>query len=219
MSVSNIRQAIYFPRRAPAQARPAARVMTDGSPQTAPVRPRTTPGPREIKQQLLDSLLKGANANKVRDIATGRPDLMEAASPEQRGQMTKVLLDKIFFGSADRQAILSVMKPAVALGELPAAVAAVKGSGKLPMLFEKLSGVDEGMTFARLGLEGGIYADRAVVEDMGLNGVHALVRVATDEQLDALPVASKQLMIAILMSGPASDESEVMIRRLRKHLG
>lgn len=219
MSVSSIRQANVFPRRPAARAPQAARIMTDGAPQAGPVRPRTTPGPREVKQQLLDSLLSGASANKVRDLATGRPDLMEAASPEQRGRMTKVLLDKLFFGSADRQAILAVLKPALAIGELPQALGAVKVAGRLPALYKQMGDVDEGLDLARTGLKAAVYDDMALIEDLGRIGTRAVVRVVTDDQLDAMARTSKQAMIATLQSGTLDDETEVMIRRLRNHLG
>lgn len=219
MSISSIRQAGFFPRRALATAAQQPRVMADGAPQTGPVRPRSTPSPREVKQQLLNSLLDGANANKVRDLATGRPDLMDAASPEQRGRMTKVLLDRYFFGSADRQAILSVLKPALAIGELPQALGAVKVAGRLPALYKQMGDVDEGLDLARTGLKAGVYDDMALVEDLGRMGTRAVIRVATDEDLGPMARTSKQAMISTLQSGPVDDETEVMIRRLRKHLG
>lgn len=218
MSVSSVRQASFFPLRPPVRQPRGVRPMTDGAPQTAPVRPRTLPDPREVKQQLLEAQLKGASANKVRDLATGRPDLMEAASPEQRARMTRVLLDRLFFGAADRQAILAVLKPALDLGEFPQTLGAVKVTGRLGALFRQMGDVDEGLDLARTGLRAGIYDDMAVIEDLGRTGTRAVVRVATDEQLDAMAQSSKQAMIATLQSGPSDDETEVMIRRLRNHL-
>ncbi len=220
MSISSIRQAGFSPRRPLARAAQPARVMTDGAPpQAGPIRPRSTPTQREVKQHLLDSLLAGANGNKIRDIATGRPDLMEAASPEQRGRMTKVLLDKYFFNSSDRQAVLGVLNPALAIGELPQSLGAVKVAGRLAALYKQMGDLDEGLVLARTGLKGGVYDDMAVIEDLGRVGTRALVRVATDEQLDATARTSKQAMIATLQAGPVDDETEVMIRRLRNHLG
>ena len=211
MSISSIRQAGFSPRRPLARAAQPARVMTDGAPpQAGPIRPRSTPTQREVKQHLLDSLLAGANGNKIRDIATGRPDLMEAASPEQRGRMTKVLLDKYFFNSSDRQAVLGV---------LPQSLGAVKVAGRLAALYKQMGDLDEGLVLARTGLKGGVYDDMAVIEDLGRVGTRALVRVAPDEQLDATARTSKQAMIATLQAGPVDDETEVMIRRLRNHLG
>ncbi len=215
MQLAKINQASVYARR----QGPRAQVRTDGAPPAAPIRPRAaTPGPRELKQQLLESLMAGANANRIRDLATSRPDLMEAASPDQRARMSKTLLDRLFFGSTDRQAILAILKPAHAIAELAPSVAALKGEGKLGALFKQMGDVDEGLDLARLGLAGGIFHDLDVVADMGTPGVKALVRVATDDHLNGLPRDSKLSMIAALQGGTQNDETEIMIRRLRNHL-
>lgn len=198
----------------------AQRPRRDGAPQAGPIRVRQsgTPGPRELKQQLLESLLAGANANRVREIATGRPDLLEAASPDQRARMSKTLVDRLFFGSADRQAILAILKPAHAIGELPETAGTIKAHGKLAAIFKQMGDLGEGLDLARLGLAADLFNNLSVVEDMGVYGVRALVRVATDEQLHAISRDAKLSMIATLQGGPQGDETEVMIRRLRNHL-
>ncbi|MBM3269467.1 MAG: hypothetical protein FJZ01_17645 [Candidatus Sericytochromatia bacterium] len=212
MQLPRISQAAHF-----ARPRLAGR---DGAPQGGAIRIRTaqTPGPREVKQQLLETMLDGANANKVRDLANARPDLMEAASPDQRARMSKILLDRLFFGAGDRQAILAILKPAHAVAELPASVGAIKGHGRLGALFRQMGDLGEGLDLARLGLAGGIYHDLDLVGEMGTTGVKALVRVATDDHLEGLSREAKAGMIATLQSGPQTDEVEVMIRRLRNHL-
>jgi hypothetical protein len=189
--------------------------------QTAPVRPRvlSTPSPREVKQQVLNGLLQGGNANKVRDLATSRPDLMEAASPEQRAKMSKILLDRFFFGTPDKQALIAILKPAQSLGELPESIAILKGAGGLGTLFSKMGDEGEGLDLAKVGLAAGLYDQLSVVEELGVNGVKALVRVVTNEQLDAMNRDSKWSMIGTLQNAPQSDDIEVMIRRLRNHLG
>jgi len=189
--------------------------------QSAPVRPRVfnTPSPREVKQQVLNSLLQGANSNKVRDLAITRPDLMEAASPEQRAKMSKTIVDRFFFGTPDRQALIAILKPARILGELPEAMAILKGAGGLGTLYSKMGDEGEGLEFAKLGLASGLYDYLSIVEELGVTGVKALVRVVTNEQLDAMNRDSKESMIGTLQNAPQSDETEVMIRRLRNHLG
>lgn len=175
--------------------------------------------PREAKQKALEALLEGANANKVRDIAASRPDLMDAASPDQRARMTKALLDKFFFGVADRTAILSILKPAADLVELNDALKALKGSNKLGSLFNQMSDSAEGLELSKFLLKNGQFADQDIVPHLGVSGVKSLVRIARNEDLDLLPRESKLQLIGILMTGGSDDESQQMITRIRHHMG
>lgn len=181
------------------------------------VRLSTREGLREQLQRQLDTEIGGATPATLKTLVRKRPDLVDAASPDQRAQLIASLLGRNG-GSADREGIGLVMIPAVQKGEDGVLSEALARIGKRDELFKAMGDSGPGLDVARYALKAGWFEDPAAVEDAGLAGVRATMRIATDQNLTDLPTASKSKMIAILQAAPFSDENDLMVMRIRRFM-
>ncbi|MBM3258859.1 MAG: hypothetical protein FJY99_03830 [Candidatus Sericytochromatia bacterium] len=181
------------------------------------VRLSTKEGLREQLQRQLDQEIGGANQASIKTLVRKRPDLVDAASPDQRAQLIGALLGRNG-NSPDREGIGLVMTPSVGKGEDGVLSEALARVGKRAALFRAMGDLGPGLDVARFALKAGWFEDLEAVADAGLPGVKAAMRVATDQDLTGLPTVSKSKMIAILQDAPYSDENDLMVMRIRRFM-
>ena len=141
---------------------------------------------REQLQRQLDVEIGQSTAAGIKTLVRRRPDLIDAASPEQRAQLIGLLLGKPG-SSPDREGVGLVLAPAPAKGEAGVLSEALDRVGRRAQLFRAMGDLGPGLDLARYALAAGWFEDSRAVEDAGLAGVKAALRVATDDNLAQLP--------------------------------
>ncbi|MEB3298569.1 MAG: hypothetical protein VKO21_03690 [Candidatus Sericytochromatia bacterium] len=216
-SLANWLSAIPFLRRGAGPIPAAA-----SAPAPAPLpRDRVKLSTRDdLRQQLqrqLDQEIGGTGPSGYKSLVRKRPDLIDAASPEQRARLISGLLGRNG-GNPDREGIQLVMAPAAGKGEDGVLSESLARVGKRAQLFRAMGDQGPGLDLARFALRGGWFEEIPAVDDAGLPGVRAAMRVATDRDLINLPNTSKSKMISVLQAAPFSDENDLMVMRIRRFM-